>query len=418
MTEQQNIPKEETLDHSAALLREGYLFISNRMKKFQSDLFETRVMGKKVVCITGEEAARVFYNTEFFKRKGAAPYRVQQSLFGVNAIQTKDDAEHLNRKQMFMSVMTSSHEKELADMTKNQWDSVSRRWEQSDEVVLFDEAKEVLCRVACRWAGVLLHNTEVKKRAEDFYAMVDAFGAIGPRHWEGRMARNRTEAWIKDMIKKVRRGTLKVDSHSVIHQMAFYKDAEGNQLDPRMAAIELINVLRPIVAIANYITFSALALHEHPEYTHILHSRNKQYLEYFVHEVRRYYPFGPFLGAIVRKDFVWANYPFKKGQLVFLDIYGTNHDPRIWEEPDRFKPERFRGWDGNLYNFIPQGGGDPASGHRCPGEGITIEVMKATLDFLVNKIEYDVPDQDLSYSLVRMPSMVRSGFVMNHIRRL
>lgn len=88
MTEQQNIPKEETLDHSAALLREGYLFISNRMKKFQSDLFETRVMGKKVVCITGEEAARVFYNTEFFKRKGAAPYRVQQSLFGVNAIQT------------------------------------------------------------------------------------------------------------------------------------------------------------------------------------------------------------------------------------------------------------------------------------------------------------------------------------------
>lgn len=237
MTEQQNISKEETLDHSAALLREGYLFISNRMKKFQSDLFETRVMGKKVVCITGEEAARVFYNTEFFKRKGAAPYRVQQSLFGVNAIQTKDDAEHLNRKQMFMSVMTSSHEKEeLADMTKNQWDSVSRRWEQSDEVVLFDEAKEVLCRVACRWAGVPLHNTEVKKRAEDFYAMVDAFGAIGPRHWEGRMARNRTEAWIKDMIKKVRRGTLKVDSHSVIHQMAFYKDAEGNQLDPRMAA--------------------------------------------------------------------------------------------------------------------------------------------------------------------------------------
>ncbi|CAB3389417.1 protein of unknown function [Kyrpidia spormannii] len=32
-----------------------------------------------------------------------------------------------------------------------------------------------------------------------------------------------------------------------------------------MLAVELINVLRPIVTIATFITFSALALHEHPE---------------------------------------------------------------------------------------------------------------------------------------------------------
>lgn len=417
MTEQQVIPKDVKIDSSASLMREGYLFIQNRVKQLQSDLFETRVMGKKVICITGAEAAKVFYNTELFQRKGAAPYRIQQSLFGVNAIQTKDDAEHLNRKQMFLSIMTQADQTYLADLVKKEWESSLRKWEKTDQVVLFDEAKQVLCRVACKWAGVPLKESEVQKRADDFYTMVDAFGALGPRHWEGRVARNRTEAWVKGIIQDIRKGIIDVHQHPAIHTIAYYQDVKGNMLDSRMAAIELINVVRPIVAIANYITFSALALHDYPQYIRMIQSRNQKNLYHFVQEVRRYYPFGPFLGAKVRKDFVWKNYEFKKGQLVFLDIYGTNHDPRIWKDPDVFRPERFREWEEDLYSFIPQGGGDPASGHRCPGEGITVAVMKAALEFLVNHMEYDVPDQDLSYSLVRMPSMVKSGFVMENIKR-
>lgn len=93
-----------------------------------------------------------------------------------------------------------------------------------------------------------------------------------------------------------------------------------------MAAIELINVLRPIVAISYFLVFSALALHEHPKYKEWLRSGNSREREMFVQEVRRYYPFGPFLGALVKKDFVWNNCEFKKGTSVLLDLYGTNHD--------------------------------------------------------------------------------------------
>ncbi|SIE95158.1 Fatty-acid peroxygenase [Mycobacteroides abscessus subsp. abscessus] len=73
----------------------------------------------------------------------------------------------------------------------------------------------------------------------------------------------------------------------------------------------------------------------------------------FVQEVRRFYPFGPFLGAIVRKDFIWNEAEFKEGMLVLLDIYGTNHDPLLWEEPYEFRPERFGNWDGSLFDLIP-----------------------------------------------------------------
>ncbi|USK62472.1 cytochrome P450 [Peribacillus asahii] len=412
----EQIPHDKSLDNSLALMREGYLFIGNRVDRYQSDLFEARLLGQKVICMSGEEAAKVFYDPERFQKNGAVPKRVQKTLFGVGAIQTMDGEAHIRRKLLFMSLMTPPHQKRLAELAMEQWQASISKWEGAEKVVLFDEAKNILCRIACHWAGVPLEESEVKERADDFSAMVDAFGAVGPRHWKGRRARTRAEEWIRGIIEDVRTGKLKAEEGSALYSMAFHRELDGNQLDSQMAAVELINILRPIVAIATFITFTALALHEHPECKEKLHSDNSNDLEMFVQEVRRYYPFGPFLGARVRKDFIWNQCEFKEGMLVLLDVYGTNHDSRLWENPNEFQPERFKEWSG-LFDFIPQGGGNPTLGHRCPGEGITVEVMKASLDFLVNKIEFDVPDQDLSYSLVKMPTLPESGFVMSNIRR-
>lgn len=416
MSLNEQVPKDKTLDNSLSLMQEGYLFIKNRTDQYQSDLFEARLLGQKVVCMSGKDAAKIFYDTNLFQRQNASPKRIQKTLFGVNAIQSMDGDAHLHRKRLFMSLMTPAHQKRLAELTKDQWEASISVWEQVDKVILFEEAKGILCKIACQWAGVPLKETEVKERADDFSAMVDAFGAIGPRHWRGRRARGRAEEWITSIIEDVRTGKLPAEKDSAIFEMAFHRELDGNQLDSQMAAIELINVLRPIVAISTFITFSALALHEHSGSKEELQS-NDDHLEMFSQEVRRYYPFAPFLGARVRKDFTWNHFQFKEGMLVLLDVYGTNHDPRLWENPNEFRSERFKEWNGNLFDFIPQGGGDPANGHRCPGEAITVEVMKASLDFLLNKINYQVPKQDLTYSLVKMPTLPESGFEMSEIRR-
>ncbi|WP_211246679.1 cytochrome P450 [Cohnella pontilimi] len=411
------IPHDKSLDNSLALLREGYLFIQNRLRRYGTDLFEARLLGQKVICMSGEEAARVFYDPERFQRHGAAPKRIQKSLFGVNAVQSMDGEAHIHRKLLFMSLMTPPHQERLARLASAQWQASIGKWEAAGQVVLFDEAKEILCRIACQWAGVPLQEEEAKQRAEDFYAMVDAFGAIGPRHWKGRRARTKTEEWIREIIDNVRSGRLKAEEGSALNAMAFHQELDGRQLDTQMAAVELINVLRPIVAIATFITFSALALIEHPESRLQLKSGDDGDFERFAQEVRRFYPFAPFVGARVRQDFIWNRCAFEKGTLVMLDLYGTNHDPRIWDKPEQFRPDRFQNGIGSLFAFIPQGGGDPAKGHRCPGEGITVEMMKAALEFLIHKIDFDVPDQDLSYRLSKMPTLPESGFVMSNIRR-
>jgi len=128
------------------------------------------------------------------------------------------------------------------------------------------------------------------------------------------------------------------------------------------------------------------------------------------------YPFTPFLGARVRAPFDWRGHHFETGTLVLLDVYGAQHDPLRWTAPEEFRPERFAGGSGDAFDVIPQGGGDPAQGHRCAGEWITMHQLALALHFLTRCIRYDVPAQDLSFDLSRMPTRPESGFIMRRIQ--
>ncbi|WP_249869476.1 cytochrome P450 [Oceanobacillus saliphilus] len=417
MVSTNTIPKEEGIDQALALLKEGYDYIPNRMRKFNTEIFETRFLGKKAICISGEEAVELFYDTERFQRNGVAPERIEKSLFGEGGVQGLDGEAHRHRKAMFMSLMTAERLKVLDEITHKQWEVALEKWLATDTIILFDEAEEIMCRVACQWAGVPLWAKDLEIRTKDLSAMIDAFGAVGPRHWQGRKARTRAERWIAYIIRQVRTGKMDADEETALYQIAWHEDLSGNLLDIKTAAVEVLNILRPIVAIGRFITFGAVALYENPEKRDKLIADESNYSQMFVQEVRRYFPFGPFLGASVKNDFTWKHHQFKKGTLVLLDIYGTNHDPKRWEYPDVFWPERFANWDGSPFNFIPQGGGDYDIGHRCAGEWITVQLMKTSLNYLAGKMDYDVPKQDLSYSMVRMPSIPKSRFVMRNIRR-
>ncbi|MFZ4452528.1 cytochrome P450 [Salibacterium aidingense] len=410
------IPTEKGLDHTLDLLSEGFHFIPNRREKFQSNIFQTRVMGQKAICLSGKEAAGVFYDNDFFQRKGAAPKRVQKTLFGQNGVQGMDGEDHKHRKRMFLSLMTPDRLQELNNITLAHWERKAKTWEDLSQIVLFDEAEEIMARAACEWAGVPLSENEVKQRTKEFSDMIDAFGGTGSRYKRGKKARERSEKWMQQVIKQIRSGKLTPPAYTAAYVIAMHTERNGKQMDTSTAAVELINVLRPIVAIGRFIMFGALALHEYPETIEHLQKGDGSYSQMFVQEVRRFYPFGPFTGARVRKDFLWNQYRLKKGTLVLLDIYGTNHHPDLWERPETFQPERFRDWEGHPFSFIPQGGGDHYTGHRCAGEWITVMLMKTSLEFLTKRMTYDVPTQDLSYNMARMPTLPKSGLVIENIR--
>lgn len=411
------VPRDKGLDRTVSILKDGYEFIQKRVQNHHLDIYETKVLGEKVALISGESAAELFYDSELMKRNGAMPSRVLKTLFGEGGVQTLDGQAHAHRKQLFMSLMTPEGLERLYGITRKQWSEAATKWEKKGKITLFDEVLELLTRVACEWADVPLPEKEVSKRADDFNKMIEGATKLGPEYLASRRARSRTEKWIVKLIQDVRNGKREATPDSAIYRMAFHEDLEGNKLDEQIAAVELINILRPIVAISRYIVFGAHAFEEHTE-SRTLIKANEDHLRCFIQEVRRYYPFFPYLAAIAKKDFTWQQYDVKEGQLVMLDLYGTNHDPKVWSDPDEFRPSRFKDYQGSMYDLVPQGGGDHYSGHRCPGEWPTIEVLKASFSFMAAHLDYKVPRQDYSYSLKKIPSIPKSGFVMKKVRQV
>ena len=172
------------------------------------------------------------------------------------------------------------------------------------------------------------------------------------------------------------------------------------------------------MAVARFVTFAALALHRHPQWRETFAGGGEELLRPFVHEVRRFYPFFPVIGGRARHDFVWQGHPFSKGDWVLLDLYGTNQDERLWPEPLSFQPERFVDWPGDPYTLIPQGAGDYATGHRCPGEWLTIALVEEAVRLLTRTIRYEVPAQDLTVALDQLPALPKSGFIMQKTQLL
>ena len=411
------IPRDKGPDSTLRLVIEGYTFISERCRRYRSDVFQTRLLLRRTICMRGEDAARIFYDIGRFQRAGAAPGRIIKTLFGKGGVQVLDDEAHLKRKLMIMSLMTPGSIRKLKDLMAGQWRTALKRWENERKVVLFDQVQEMLCRAVCAWAGVPLAEEEAARRTRDIAGMIEGSGAVGPRHWQGRLARVRAEKWAEGLVEELRSGRLDAAEGSALQVISTHRGADGRPLERTTAAVELLNILRPTVAVARFVTFAAMALYEHPECLQRIRSKEEGYLEMFVHEVRRFYPFFPFVAARVRREFEWKGYRFPRGTLVLLDLYGTNHDARLWDKPDEFRPERFRKWSGSAFNFIPQGGGNHYRNHRCPGEWITIELMKDAVEFLAESVAYDIPPQDLRISMSRMPAIPRSRFVISNVRK-
>ncbi|WP_214779335.1 cytochrome P450 [Exiguobacterium sp. s22] len=398
------IPKQEGLDHSVDFLREGYLFVANRRKSFQSDIFETRLLGERVICLGGEDAAALFYDADKFTRQDAAPKRLLKTLFGEDGVQTLNGVAHTLRKRMFMSLMTKENIDRLLRLTDREWKRIRHVGE---EIVLYDEAQQVLMKAVCEWSGVPLARDEVAKRTDEMRLLFESGTSLGPTYVQGRKARSSAEAWIRQMVKEVRSNRLLPNKQTALYEFSWHRDESGELLPEEVVAVEVLNILRPTVAISVYVLFTVLALHQFPKERERV-GQGQISKTAFVQEVRRFYPFFPVAAARVNTDFEWDGYAFTEGTLTLLDLYGTNHDSSIWTEPDQFDPARFMDWKESPFNFIPQGGGDVDFGHRCAGEHVTIAILEQVIELFTEEFSYTVPPQDLSYSFVDMPSLPKS----------
>ncbi|GAA2562681.1 MULTISPECIES: cytochrome P450 [Streptomyces] len=403
------------IDRTLPLLAEGYAWLPNRMRDSAGPVVRTRLLGRPALALRGPEAVRFFYDEHNVHRHRAIPEPVLATLFGHEAVHTLDGAAHRARKALFLPLLAPDRIAGLVEQVTEAWDDAVHAWSRRGSVVLFDEASTVLTLGVHRWAGIPLDDSDAGAVARDMIATVDGFATAGPRHLRARRARGRQEGRLARLVRDVRSGGVTAPADSVLDLVCRHRDADGGPLDEKTAAVELLNVVRPTAAVAWFVAFTAHALHRWPEHRAPLADGGSAFTAAFTHEVRRFYPFVPFLGGLAARDLLWRGEWIPAGGLVVLDVYGQNHDASLWGDPYTFRPQRFLERPVERDELIPQGGGDPGAGHRCPGEGITIGVLEA-LAVRLARLEYTVPEQNLTIALNRVPTRPHSGVLLAGVR--
>lgn len=404
------------LDSTLPMLLDGYTWLPGRWRETSAPVVRARVLGRPAVGLRGPDAVRFFYDDNHVHRRGALPEPVVSTLFGRQAVHTLDGEAHRIRKALFTALLAApAAVNSLTASVVQEWELAVEEWSRRRRVVLFTEASRVLTRGVCRWAGVPVADGDVAGLAADLVSMVDGFATLGPRHWRARLARARREKWLAQLVEEVRSGAVRAPAGSAVEAVATCRDYTGQVLSPRTAAVELLNVVRPTAAVSWFVAFTAHALHRWPVHRERLRDASAEHAIAFAHEVRRFYPFAPFVGGLAAGELTWRGEPIPPGALVLLDLYGQNHDETLWEQPYRFDPDRFAAAPPGRDELVAQGGADPRSGHRCPGEDVTTALL-AALAVRLARLDCELPPQDLGIPLNRVPTRPRSGVVLEAVR--
>jgi fatty-acid peroxygenase len=167
-------PRARGFDNSLALLAEGYRFVSRRCEALGSDVFATRLLLRRVLCVRGEAAARMFYQPGRFTRRRALPSTALTLLQDTGSVLSLDGDMHRKRKAMLMSLFGPTERQRLVALAAAGWRARFAQWPQASSVNLHEAAQEVLCEAACRWAGIPLGPGDAARRTAEFAAMIRA----------------------------------------------------------------------------------------------------------------------------------------------------------------------------------------------------------------------------------------------------
>lgn len=399
-------------------LKPSYTLLQEARDEANAPVVKVKALTKEVIAIYGKKAAEIFYDPQNFKREGAMPEVVLNTLFGQGGVQTLDGEEHHHRKKIFMDLMTPQRIDVYHDILDKKMTAAFEAEQGTFD--LFSLSRRVLFAAVTEWAGINLDDLseeEIDDLSKYQISMISTSFTSPGEHIKGISDRKKSEKWAQTLIKEARENPVPGKENVALYAFAEATDLEGELLPVEVAAVELLNIIRPTLALTVWAALMGHALFSQDNIYNELKSDFDRLQDSFIQELRRYYPFFPMLPAISLQEVEVDGYIIPEDSWVALDIYGTNHDSRHIENPETFKVDRYVDNAKDIsyeeeYSMIAQGGGDFRSMHRCAGEWITLHTLRVLSDHLVNKFDFTIPDQDFEIALDQFPTYPKNGVLL------
>lgn len=314
---------------------------------------------------------RNFVKNSFF-------WRHVRALFGNGILTSEGDFWHWQRRLAappFAGKQLLSYDRDMVALTER----MLQGWKAGKEFEIHTELMGLTLRIAAK----TLFDTEIEQDIADMERAADDVivevaarfrrpvfipDAVPlPGHLRYRRAIRTVERLVGRIIAE-RRQTGYEHRTDFLSRLMAARDENGNGMSDQQLRDEAITLLlagHETTALALSWTF--LLLGQHPEVHHRLAEEidktvgerpvtsedlpNLKHVESVLLEAMRLYPPAWAIGRESTVPFQLRQYSFPKGTTIFISPWVLHHDPRYFDEPATFRPDR---WAGGLQEHLPR----------------------------------------------------------------
>jgi cytochrome P450 len=198
-----------------------------------------------------------------------------------------------------------------------------------------------------------------------------------PLELKARRAKRDLDEVVYRVINERRAGGEVQDNGDLMSMLLLAEDEDGNRMTDEQVRDEVLTLfLAGHETTANTLNWTLMLLAEHPEVEAKLHEeldtvlqgrtptladlRRLPYTNMVIQEAQRISPPVWMIGREVTEDVTLKGHVVPKGSMIGMFIYGTHHNPKYWESPEVFDPERFSAENEEKiakFAYLPFGGG-------------------------------------------------------------
>lgn len=381
------------------------------------EIFTMRLPGQAPrVMLARHEAIRdVFTGDPALLHAGAANALVAP-LVGPRSVLILDGVAHQRQRRLLLSSFAARRVATWCAVMRELTEEALADWPVGVERPLHPALQTLTLRIiaatifgvqgGARLRSLLQLLDALLTEAQDPLLLVPALRRdLGPlTHWRRFVARKRA---LDDLLRPLfaerrARGTsADADAGDVLGHLLGAQDEAGRPLSDEQLRDELVTLLvaghettasalawtlsevlaRPEVRARAQeelaaVTGGAPIAHEHLE--------RLAYLDAVVHEALRLHPVLGHIGRQLAAPLRVGGHELPAGCMVVPCVYLAHQDPRIFPEPQRFRPERFLVSRFAPAAYLPFGGG----ARRCIGMTFALQEMKVVLATLLQRAEF------------------------------
>lgn len=383
----------------AALRLWSYSDLSDRGHQRYGDTFTVRFGTLPTAVLTRDRDAirRLYTGDPLTKRHGNDLLR---SLMGERSVLMLEPTEHLTRRRMLLPSFHAERIQSYASLIENLTRSELERWEPGAVLHVQPVARTLTLNVILQ-AVLGISDVAVRRRLHRIFdalnTPLNAFAWLVPQvthrsRWNVLSRRpwhlkDELDALLLERIAATRADALLPQRGDILAIMVRSRDENGVGLTDEELRDELLTlIMAGHETTANAIAWGVELLVHNPAVMVEVRDRERDdiYLEALAKEILRIRsPFPVTSARHILEPFAIGEWTIHPDVMILVDAYGVHHDPRIYDEPHVFHPERFLTESPDAYSFLPFGGG----AHRCLGASLALLELKTVLGALLAHVE-------------------------------